>query len=46
MSVVKKLNEQPIEGASTTEESAAEFQEKSGAHHSNQLIVCDDLPDL
>ena len=42
VSMVKKLNKRPRDGSSTTEESAAKIHEKSGASHSNQLIVCDD----
>jgi len=44
VSLVKQLNERPRKGSSTTDESAVEIQEQSGASHSNQLIVCDDLP--
>jgi len=45
--MAKKLNnEPPREGSSTTEESAAEIQEKPGASHSNKLILCDDFTDL
>jgi len=44
VSLVKQLNERPRKGSSTTDESAVEIQEQSGDSHSNQLIVCDDLP--
>jgi len=46
LNIVKQLSERPREGSSTTEERAAEIQEQSGAGHSDQLIVCDDLIDL
>ena len=36
-------HEQPREGSSNIEESAAEIQEQSGASHGNQLIACHDL---
>jgi len=43
VSMVNQLNERPREGSSTTEQSAAEIQEHSGASPTNQLVVCDDL---
>ena len=43
VSMVIQLSERPRKGFNTTEESAAELQKQSGASHSNQLIVCDDL---